>query len=58
MIALSRGWSVRQIDVNNAFLYGNLTEEVYMELPPSYEVPDSVCRLKKVLYGLKQALRA
>ena len=32
-IALSRGWSVRQLDINNAFLNGDLQEEVYMVQP-------------------------
>uniref|UniRef100_A0A2N9IVZ2 Reverse transcriptase Ty1/copia-type domain-containing protein n=1 Tax=Fagus sylvatica TaxID=28930 RepID=A0A2N9IVZ2_FAGSY len=60
-IALSAGWSIRQIDIQNAFLHGNLSEEVFMHQPPGYShpsFPNHVCKLKKALYGLKQAPRA
>ena len=49
------------MDVKSTFLNGELEEEVYMEQPQGYEVPgqeDKIYRLKKELYGLKQALRA
>ncbi|WVZ79627.1 hypothetical protein U9M48_027185, partial [Paspalum notatum var. saurae] len=52
-LALSRGWSIHQLDVKNAFLHGTLSETVYSEQPSGF-----VCRLNRSLYGLKQAPRA
>lgn len=54
-------WTLHQLDVNNAFLQSHLNEDVYMCQPPGYAHPDFshyVCKLKKAIYGMKQALRA
>ena len=57
-LAACRKWKLFQLDVNNAFLHGDLIEEVYMQVPEGYLNPlNLVCRLRKSVYGLRQSSR-
>ncbi|GKE39488.1 cysteine-rich receptor-like protein kinase 8, partial [Tanacetum coccineum] len=68
VVVAMNGWEKCQMDVSNVFLHGDLLEEMYMIMPPGYvgkgkcvqNVTNStslVCKLKKLLYGLKQGPR-
>nr|GEW69309.1 putative ribonuclease H-like domain-containing protein [Tanacetum cinerariifolium] len=55
------GFTVYQMDVKSAFLYGTINEEVYVMQPPGFQdpqFPDRVYKVEKVMYGLHQAPRA
>lgn len=59
-LAVNFGWELRQLDVNNAFLQGNLTKKVFMQQPPDFrdaKYPHYVCLLRKAIYGMRQAPR-
>ena len=59
-ITAHEGLSVRQINVDSAFLNGIIDTEIFMEQPTGYidkRVPNYVCQLQKSLYGIKQASR-
>lgn len=60
-LAVNLDWPLYQLDVKNAFLNGDLKEEVFMSLPPGFEKrlgSNKVCKLRKTIYGLKQSSRA
>ena len=47
------------VDITAALINGDLDEEIYMKQPEGFHIgfPNKVCRLRKLLYGLKQSAR-
>ncbi|PHU29914.1 hypothetical protein BC332_02007 [Capsicum chinense] len=59
-MATMKHWPLFQLNIKNAFLHGELVEEVYMEQPPGFVAQGKsglVCGLLRSLYGLKQSPR-
>ena len=61
-IVSTLNWHLHQLDINTAFLHGDLEEQVYMKRFPDLDVPNNnnnniICRLIKSIYGLKYASR-
>lgn len=58
-IVATKHWIIQLLDIYNAFLHGDLDDEVYVKPPSRYchQGEMHVCRLHKSLYGLKQAFR-
>jgi len=50
---------LKQIDFDTAFLNATVEEDIYMKQPEGFHVggPNTVCKLNKAIYGLKQASR-
>eukprot|EP00253_Pinus_taeda_P034522 PITA_34522 len=60
-LAMQMRWKIHQMDVKTTFMNGVIKEEVYIEQLEGFETHEKnshVCRLKKALYGFKQAPRA
>ena len=61
-LAVTKGWNMRQVDIQNAFLHGILEEKVYMRQPLGFQDPykpkEYICKLKKALCGLKLSPKA
>jgi len=56
-LAALKKLELKQFDIKTAFLYGELDEEIFMQLPEGVMEKDTIVKLKKSLYGLKQSPR-
>lgn len=56
-LAGKENMKIKQFDVKTAFLNGQLEQEIYMKAPQGLQIEDKVLKLRKSLYGLKQAAR-
>ncbi|KAL6331545.1 hypothetical protein AAG906_011485 [Vitis piasezkii] len=58
-LAVNQDWCLQQLDIKNAFLNGDLEEEVYMEIPPGFEesmAKNQVCKLQNLCTALNNLL--
>ena len=59
-VAAHAGWTIHQMDVNSAYLNGEIDQDILMSQPPGFrdlDFPNFLCLLGKSLYGIKQAGR-
>jgi len=59
-LAAEKDWLVDHVDIEAAFLHGDVQEEIYIEQPENFILEGSeskVCKLSKAIYGLKQAAK-
>ena len=60
-IAIKNDYVIQNIDINTAYLYGKINEEVYMYLPQGFykkeKLNNKVAKLNKGIYGLKQSAK-
>jgi hypothetical protein len=57
VIVVARDWKLKQMNIKTTFLYEDVNEEIYVKQLIKLNVEDSICRLNKVLYDLKQSSR-
>jgi Reverse transcriptase (RNA-dependent DNA polymerase) len=60
-LAITKHWPIRQLNINNTFLHGDLQGLIYMSQPSGFvdaQNPIHVCKLHKALYGLRRSPRA
>lgn len=56
--AVNKGLDIYHLDIETAFLHGDMTDTVYLQQPEEYSSDENqVCLLKKAIYGLKQGSR-
>ena len=54
-LAAANNWKMHHLDIDTAFLHGQLRESIYMAPPEGFDFGDKVLKLHKCIYGLKQA---